>query len=46
LRLHSHAADNRNLRAGNGRSGWIDNLTFDFSGGKAGGKKQAEGRNV
>ena len=46
LRLHSHAADHGDLRAGNGRSGWIDNLTFDFSGGKAGGKKQAEGRNV
>ena len=32
------------LRAGNGRSGWIDNLALDLGGREAGGKKQAEGQ--
>jgi len=46
LRVHSHAAYNRNLRAGNGRTAMDRQPCLDFSGGKASGKKQAEGGNV
>ena len=40
LRLHSDAAHDGDLCAGDRGAGRIDNLAFDFSGGKAGGKNK------
>src|SRR5215472_5112257 len=41
----SHTVHDHDCSAADGRSGWIDNLALDRGSGKAGGIKQAEGRN-